>query len=888
MNSNFGDSIEDYSVLDLVGKGGFACVYRAKSKHNGQEVAIKMIDKKFMQAAGMVARVRNEVEIHSRLKHPAVLELYNYFEDANYVYLVVEMCHNGELNRYLKSTQTRLTETEARRIFRQVVEGLLYLHSHKILHRDLSLSNLMLTKNMDAKIGDFGLAAQLKAADEKHYTMCGTPNYIAPEVASRRPHGLECDVWSLGCMLYTLLVGHPPFDMDGVKNTLNKVVAADFEIPSDLSPQAKDLIACLLKKHPAHRLRLSEILSHPFMSDQHSQPPSQETPLPKSQPLIRGVHPFSQASLDSGQYTMSSSSQSVNKSGPLRATARPHGIENHIPSPLSSITSTSDSTHSRPRSIQSTLSNRPATGHRKTRSVDGSSTSEKSYHLARQTPNSLKNSKYHSRSCENVASGNKENASSQQSRRAKSDFESRKNVSAHQQATQPFKDRTNVLNERPGSDNRKGVDRRTDESERRSGGSLKELVPPLNAARLRPIKQQTRSAIVSITSGNKVCLEFVRRSLGSSSSATSLVSASTTGTAVSARSGEEVTEIVQISSNGMNIEILRPMKSTRSVHNPSSEHEGFYLHAFYSYHDLPQRYWKKYQYASQFVGLVRAKTPKVTLYTELAKCMLMENGGNPDYEACFYDGAKIHQSGDKLRCIEQGGVSYTLDKDTHEVPTGIASYLEHARLTLQKCKDVESAITNLEKQSSNESYFPVTIRRRPQKDSSGSLSMPEVSRISGVGSVSTVCQSSPSVLQQPQHIPQCEMTPTESSFQPPVKSRRSPSSHSSTSTLRAPTGRMRSASKITTTTTEEEPVLLKSVYVEGSGWASQMSTGEVWVQYNDGSQVKVQPSPGAAALTYANPQGQEMRFGKNDKLPEPIKAKFACLPKVIDSFVKQT
>lgn len=88
----------------------------------------------------------------------------------------------------------------------------------------------------------------------------------------------------------------------------------------------------------------------------------------------------------------------------------------------------------------------------------------------------------------------------------------------------------------------------------------------------------------------------------------------------------------------LQIEVLRPMKSTRSVHNPSPEHEGFYLHAFYSYHDLPQRYWKKYQYASQFVGLVRAKTPKVTLYTDLAKCMLMENGGNPDYEACFYNG----------------------------------------------------------------------------------------------------------------------------------------------------------------------------------------------------------------------------------------------------------
>ena len=133
----------------------------------------------------------------------------------------------------------------------------------------------------------------------------------------------------------------------------------------------------------------------------------------------------------------------------------------------------------------------------------------------------------------------------------------------------------------------------------------------------------------------------------------------------------------------------------------------------------------------------------------------------------FFTGAKIHQSGGKLRCIEQGGVSYTLEEGVLDVPTGIASYLEHARLTLQKCKDVESAITNLEKQSSNESYFPVTIRRRPQKVSNSPLLLPEVSLISGAGSVSTVCQSSPSVLQQTQQLKVCTLNPTSNPPPPP-------------------------------------------------------------------------------------------------------------------------
>lgn len=143
---------------------------------------------------------------------------------------------------------------------------MLYLHSHGILHRDLTLSNILLTSNMNVKIADFGLATQLKMPHEKHYTMCGTPNYISPEIATRSPHGLESDVWSLGCMFYTLLIGKPPFDTDTVKNTLNKVVLADYEMPVFLSREAQDLIHRLLRKNPADRLSLSSVLDHPFMS----------------------------------------------------------------------------------------------------------------------------------------------------------------------------------------------------------------------------------------------------------------------------------------------------------------------------------------------------------------------------------------------------------------------------------------------------------------------------------------------------------------------------------------------------------------------------------------------------------------------------------------------
>lgn len=224
------------------------------------------IDKKSMQAAGMAYRVRQEVEIHSRLKHPSILELFTYFEDANYVYLVLELALNGELQRFLKEQNRILTEFEAANVLQQVIMGLIYLHSHQILHRDMSLTNILLTKDWHIKIADFGLATRLTRADEKHMTLCGTPNFISPEVASRSSHGLPTDVWGLGIMLYTFLCGKPPFDTEGVKSTLNRVVMCNFTLPNYLSNEAKDLINCLLRKIPSERIKLEKILEHPFMS----------------------------------------------------------------------------------------------------------------------------------------------------------------------------------------------------------------------------------------------------------------------------------------------------------------------------------------------------------------------------------------------------------------------------------------------------------------------------------------------------------------------------------------------------------------------------------------------------------------------------------------------
>ncbi|KAK8402007.1 hypothetical protein O3P69_001231 [Scylla paramamosain] len=265
--SVFGCSIKDFDVGEQLGKGGFATVYQARCRNTGRDVAIKKINKSQITAGGLINRVRQEVTIHSRLSHPSILQLYTFFEDQEYVYLVLEVCVKGELQKHLKNLGRVLTEDEAREYLRQIVDGMLYLHSKAIIHRDLTLSNILLDGQQQVKIADFGLATQLQRPDDRHTTMCGTPNYISPEVVTRSSHGLESDVWSLGCMLFIMLVGHPPFDGKGLKESIfTKVVMGEYKVPSYVSAEARSLIADCLKKNPKERIKLDLVPSHPFMT----------------------------------------------------------------------------------------------------------------------------------------------------------------------------------------------------------------------------------------------------------------------------------------------------------------------------------------------------------------------------------------------------------------------------------------------------------------------------------------------------------------------------------------------------------------------------------------------------------------------------------------------
>ncbi|XP_006917823.1 serine/threonine-protein kinase PLK4 [Pteropus alecto] len=963
MATCIGEKIEDFKVGNLLGKGSFAGVYRAESIHTGLEVAIKMIDKKAMYKAGMVQRVQNEVKIHCQLKHPSILELYNYFEDNNYVYLVLEMCHNGEMNRYLKNRRKPFSENEARHFMHQIITGMLYLHSHGILHRDLTLSNLLLTRNMNIKIADFGLATQLKMPHEKHYTLCGTPNYISPEIATRSAHGLESDIWSLGCMFYTLLIGRPPFDTDTVKNTLNKVVLADYEMPTFLSREAKDLIHQLLRRNPADRLSLSSVLDHPFMSRNSStkskdlgtvedsidsghatistaitassstsisgslfdrrrlligQPlPNKMTVFPKN----KNSSDFSSLEDGSGVYTQwGNQEQETSNSGRGRviqdAEERPHSrYLRRAHSSDRSGTSTSQSRantyamercHSaemlskskrsdeneerysptnsnvnifhffkektannsgsfeRPDNDQAHSSHRP--GKIPFPLPDQTSQAEMvqqwfgnlqiNAHLKETTEH---NSISPNRDFQGHLDLQDEPRNAWTDRRAKKSPDASDNAhSAKQLNTMKYMTAFHSKPDIIQQESIFGLEPLSEQSKTRGvepplgfqKHTLRSITSPLTAYRLKPIRQKTKKAVVSILDSEDVCVELLKEHA----------------------SQEYVKEVLQISSDGNMITIYYPNdgRGFPLADRPPPPTDNI---SRYSFDNLPEKYWRKYQYASRFVQLVRSKSPKITYFTRYAKCVLMENSPGADFEVWFYDGAKIHKTEALTHVIEKTGKSYAIkgESEVNSLKEEIKMYMDHANEGHRICLTLESIISEEEKKSGSAPFFPIIIGRKPS------------------------CTSSPQTLSPPSVDPNYPMrerpslsrmiiNSAASSKQAPIPIPSMVTNEGlgltdAASGTNIPSGSLKDCLPKTAQ-------LLKSVFVKNVGWATQLTSGAVWVQFNDGSQLVVQA--GVSSISYTSPNGQTTRYGENEKLPEYIKQKLQCLSSILLMFSNPT
>ncbi|OMJ92616.1 hypothetical protein SteCoe_4626 [Stentor coeruleus] len=258
--------VKDYEILGPLGHGAYSRVYKVKHRASNNEFALKIIEKNKLTVSKLNRRLKNEITLQSSLNHPCIVKLYNTFEDEDLIYLVLELCAGGELYTQIKE-EGRLQEEEAKIMCSHIVEGLIYLHSNGILHRDLKLGNLLLSEDRTlVKIADFGLAVKLKNSSEERNTLCGTPNYISPEIINRQPYGLASDMWSLGCIIFACLTGSPPFQSTSIKDTFLKANDLKYSLPKHLSAEARDLISKLLTWDSVQRLSIMQVRDHPFFA----------------------------------------------------------------------------------------------------------------------------------------------------------------------------------------------------------------------------------------------------------------------------------------------------------------------------------------------------------------------------------------------------------------------------------------------------------------------------------------------------------------------------------------------------------------------------------------------------------------------------------------------
>ena len=258
--------IRKYTKGRLLGKGGFAKCYEFTNMQTQKITAAKVIAKSSLIKSRSRQKLISEIKIHKALHHNNIVHFEHYFEDSENVYFLLELCQNQSLNELMKRRKT-LTELEVQCYAVQIIKALKYLHSHRIIHRDLKLGNLFLTDKMELKVGDFGLATKLDFEGERKRTVCGTPNYIAPEILDGKTgHSYEVDIWSFGVILYTLIVGKPPFETNNVKETYKRIKMNNYSFPERaiISDSAKSLITEILVLDPMKRPTLDEILESDF------------------------------------------------------------------------------------------------------------------------------------------------------------------------------------------------------------------------------------------------------------------------------------------------------------------------------------------------------------------------------------------------------------------------------------------------------------------------------------------------------------------------------------------------------------------------------------------------------------------------------------------------
>ncbi|CAO2149058.1 unnamed protein product [Urochloa humidicola] len=261
----------------LIGSGTFGCVYEATNRHTGALCAMKEINiiPEDAKSVESLKQLEQEIKFLSQFKHENIVQYYGSETTEDRFYIYLEYVHPGSIHKYVHQHCGSLTESVIRNFTRHILKGLAFLHSQKIMHRDIKGANLLVDINGVVKLADFGMAKHLSTA-APNLSLKGTPYWMAPEVVratfdKSAGYDLAADIWSLSCTIIEMFTGKPPWSGLEGPAAMFKVLHTDPPIPDNLSPEGKDFLRCCFKRNPAERPTASKLLEHPFICTPYNQ-----------------------------------------------------------------------------------------------------------------------------------------------------------------------------------------------------------------------------------------------------------------------------------------------------------------------------------------------------------------------------------------------------------------------------------------------------------------------------------------------------------------------------------------------------------------------------------------------------------------------------------------
>ncbi|KAH9577639.1 Protein kinase domain [Trypanosoma melophagium] len=268
-------SLDDFEIARKLDEGRFGKIYLAREKSTKCAVVLKCISKDMIRYHNLFHQLRREVELqeYAGRYHPHILRLFAYFWDDMNIFLVLEYAEGGNLQMLLESREhERLLEEEAQAILQPLLLALSFLHERDIIHRDVKPENILF-KSKEVKLADFSWAVRLNKRDVRYnrrYTLCGTLDYLSPELVSQRGYTTKADAWSIGVLAYRILCGRPPFEHQSAAETCSRITKGNIYYPEHLSLEAREFIAALLCVNESKRISCIEALQHPFIRNERS------------------------------------------------------------------------------------------------------------------------------------------------------------------------------------------------------------------------------------------------------------------------------------------------------------------------------------------------------------------------------------------------------------------------------------------------------------------------------------------------------------------------------------------------------------------------------------------------------------------------------------------